>query len=69
MQAKGARETYIVIRAVVRLDATTFDEQEAFQAGVIAALGCDNTEENCPMVTFSSVTYPTAEEAVNDLCA
>lgn len=50
----SAKEHYIAIRVVAVCTATTLAEREAMEQKIIAALGCDNTESDCPMVMFAS---------------
>lgn len=58
-------EKFIAIQAVVRIDATTFDEREAFDARVMKALGCNDNEADCPMVLYASTVANDVEAAIN----
>jgi hypothetical protein len=62
-------ESFIAIHIVARLDATTFEEREALEERIIQALGCDNTEADCPMVIFASTVVKDVDTAVDWLHA
>jgi hypothetical protein len=58
---------YIAIQIVARLDAATPEEREQLEHAIVKLLGCDDTEDDCPMVLYMSTTAQTAEAAIESL--
>jgi hypothetical protein len=56
-------EEFIAIQIVAVCTANTLDEREAMEKEIIRALGCDNTEADCPMVMYASTVVDNIDDA------
>ena len=56
-------EQYIAIQIVARFAPQTLEEREALENKIIALLGCDGQETDCPMVLYASTVVNGAETA------
>jgi hypothetical protein len=58
-------EKYIAIQLVARFAPSTLEEREALEDKIIALLGCNGAEADCPMVLYASTVVDDAETASN----
>lgn len=57
----SGRPIYYAVQVMARL-APNADTNE-IDAKIMAALGCDNTEDDCPMYSFASTSHSDHEKA------